>query len=57
VPEIRHEARASNRTARSSSTSMITASPGSRPTMKVTTQSSHTLVCCIRQSSQSIRML
>ncbi len=42
------------RTARSSATSMITASSGSRPQMNVTTQSSHADVSFIEQSSQSI---
>ena len=46
----------SSRTARASATSNTTASPGSRPQMKVTTQSSHAEVSCITQSSQEISM-
>jgi hypothetical protein len=44
------------RTALASATSNTTASPGSRPQMKVTTQSSHAGVSCITQSSQEISM-
>ena len=47
-------ARSSMRMARASSASMTTASSGSRPSRKVTTQSSQPLVPCSSQQSQSM---
>jgi hypothetical protein len=43
--------------ARTSATSMMTTSTGSRSQMKLTTHPSHAEVCCIRHSSQLIEKL